>query len=160
MYWSVGFEWKLFTRAHIEFKRQSQISVRQRRIWGRNFKTKLLTFSVFSCFFRFSVRLCCMDNWIKTGGRKQENTEKVRSLVLKFLPKILLCLMCSLLIAFISMPPWGRIELTSAISRLHIAMLKLINLFYRKRLANLFGQLVCFMMSPRAVCLISRSPAV
>ena len=79
-------------RAHIEFKRQSQISVRQRRIWGRNFKTKLVTFSVFSCFFRFSVRLCCMDKWIKMDGRKQENTEEVRSLVLKFLPQIHLCL--------------------------------------------------------------------
>ena len=61
-------------RAHIEFKRQSQISVRQRRIWGRNFKTKLVTFSVFSCFFRFSVRLCCMDTVayleiFKGGGR-------------------------------------------------------------------------------------------
>ena len=102
---SVGFEWKLFTRAHIGFKRQSQISVRQRRIWGRNFKTKLVTFSVFSCFFRFSVRLCCMDKWIKMDGRKQENTEKVRSLVLEFLPQILFCLtlICDCLLN--SMPP-------------------------------------------------------
>ena len=30
------------------------------RILGRNFKTKLLTCSVFSCFFHFSVRLCCI----------------------------------------------------------------------------------------------------
>ena len=77
----------------------------QRRILGRNLKTKLLTFSVFCCFFRLSVRLCRMDKWIKADGRKQENTEKVRSLVLKFLPKILLCLACSLRIAFGSMPP-------------------------------------------------------
>ena len=55
--------------------------------------------------FQMFQRLCCMDKWIKTDGRKQENTEKVRSLVLKFLPKILLCLACNLRIAFGSIPP-------------------------------------------------------
>ena len=82
-----------------------RLQAMQRRILGRNFKTKLLSFSVFSCFFRFSVRLCCMDNWIKTDGRKQENAEKVRSLVFKFLPKILLCIACNLRIALGSIPP-------------------------------------------------------
>ena len=89
---SVGFEWKLFTRAHIEFKRQSQISLRQRWIWGRNFKTKLLTSSVFSCFLpSIFIHLSIQHN-LTLKRKKQENTEKVWSLVLKFLPQILLCL--------------------------------------------------------------------
>ena len=50
-----------------------------------------------------------MDKWIKTDGRKQENTEKVRRLVLKFLPKILLYLARNLRIAFGSMPPLVKI---------------------------------------------------
>ena len=102
---SVGFEWKLFTRAHIEFKRQSQISVRQRRIWGRNFKTKLLTSSVFSCFLpSIFIHLSIQHN-LTLKRKKQENTEKVRSLVLKFLPKIFLChtLICDCFLK--SMPP-------------------------------------------------------
>ena len=100
----------MVVRGGIEPNAIRRLQARQRRILGRNFKTKLLTFSVFSCFFRFSVRLCCMDEWIKTDGRKQENTEKVRSLVLEFLPKIILCMACNLRVAFDSMPPLINIE--------------------------------------------------
>ena len=39
----------------IEINAISRQHMRQRIILGRIFKTKLLTFSVFSCFFRFSM---------------------------------------------------------------------------------------------------------
>ena len=49
---------------------------RQRRILSRNFKPKVLTFSVFSDFFRFSVRLCCMDKDGMKKTRKYRKSEK------------------------------------------------------------------------------------
>ena len=92
-------------RGGVEFERQSQISVRQRRIWGRNFKAKLLTFSVFSCFLpSIFIHLSIQHN-LTLKRKKQENTEKVRSLVLKFLPKILLCLTLICDCFLNSMPP-------------------------------------------------------
>ena len=69
-----------------------RLQASERRILGRNFKTKLLTFSVFSCFLPpVFIQLSIQHN-LTLKRKKQENTEKGRSLVLKFLPKILLCL--------------------------------------------------------------------
>ena len=83
----------------------ADLLARQRRILGRNFKTKLLPFSVFSCFLPYIFIHLSIQHNLTQKRKKQENTEKVRSFVLKFLPKIHLCLACNLRIAFGSIPP-------------------------------------------------------
>ena len=92
----------------IEINAISRRHMRQRRILGRNFKTKLLTFSVFSCFLPSVFIHLSIQHNLTLKRKKQENTEKVRSLVLKFLPKIILCMACNLRVAFDSMPPQVR----------------------------------------------------
>ena len=67
----------------------------RRLAWGREeFWAEILkpNFLLFRYFLVSFVSVWDYVVWIKMDGRKQENTEKVRSLVLKFLPKILLCL--------------------------------------------------------------------
>ena len=65
------------------------------RILGRNFKTKLLTCSVFSCFLPslsiFWFHSKNIQHNLTVKRKRQENTEQVRSLVFKFLHNIRLC---------------------------------------------------------------------
>ena len=89
----------------IESNATRRLQAIQRIILGRNLKTKLLTFSAFSCFLPSVFIQLSIQHNLTLKRKKQENTEKVRSLVLEFLPKILLWVACNLRIAFGSMPP-------------------------------------------------------
>ena len=90
LYLTFAYHVGLTTRARggIEPNAIRRLQARQRRILGRNFKTKLLNFSVFSCsppsvFIHLSIQ-----HNLTLKRKKKENTEQVRSFVAKFLPSV------------------------------------------------------------------------